>query len=400
MSINKTKYKTYFHTVGAGTAMIGITYGLARYSYGLFLPYIENSFNLDLKMLGILGSSSYIGYLISTGFGSVISGKYGPKYPLLMGGLSAVIGMLLVSVASNYWLLLTGITIAGMSPGLAYPPLSDIVVISIKQNRRDTAFAIINAGTSLGVIIATPLSLLAGSNWRYAWLAFACISIFVTFWNFLMAPSVTISEKNKKQNKIEIGWFLNKRSFKLFIWTFLFGIVTSVFWTYSVKFIETLNSSLSIYNLTLSSETFTKIFWFGVGISGILGVLAGKFINLFGLTAMLKSCFAFAVLSTLILPLYPANFLLLMLSSFLFGIAFMFGSAYVGIWSINVFHDRPSLGMGSAFLLLSLGQMLGPSIFGYIAQDYSLNIIFYIGAILGSIAFFIKPTENIYTMNP
>ena len=398
--MKSTKFNTYFHTVGAGTAMIGITYGLARYSYGLFLPQIEQSFNLDLKMLGILGSSSYVGYLISTGFGSILSGKYGPKPPLIAGGLSAIIGMILVAFASDFWVLLAGITIAGMSPGLAYPPLSDIVVISIKKNKRDTAFAIINAGTSLGVIVATPLAIITTDNWRYSWIIFSLISLLVTFWNYLMAPKTSIIEKEKKYSRIKLNWLFNKRSVKLFIWTFTFGIVTSVFWTYSVKYIESSNNIINFLTYSFTADTFTKIFWFGVGVSGVTGVWAGRMIKKIGLIMVLRMCFAFTVISILILPLFHSSFVLLLFSSFLFGTAFMFGSAYVGIWSINVFHSRPSLGMGCAFLLLSLGQMLGPAVFGYIAQDFSMNITFYIAAALGVIAFFIKPSVNIYTMNP
>jgi hypothetical protein len=69
--MNKTTYgkQTYLNVIGAGTAMIGITYGLARYSYGLFLPYIQRSLNIDIFWLGflrVIATNLSIGCCIST----------------------------------------------------------------------------------------------------------------------------------------------------------------------------------------------------------------------------------------------------------------------------------------------------------------------------------------------
>ncbi len=380
--------------------MVGVTYGLARYSYGLFLPYIQGTFSLDLQWLGVIGSSSYIGYLIATFCGSVIAGKIGPKIPLLLGGLCAVIGMLLVCFAHNHWVLLAGITIAGMSPGLAYPPLTDIVVLAISEKRRDTAFAVINAGTSFGVIVATPLALVAGVEWRMAWGIFAVISLIILIWNYMMAPSSGIRGIVEELPKIKLNWLITSKSMRLFGYAFFLGIVTSAFWTYSVEYIGTVNKYVSLAGYKINAHIFTKIFWSGVGISGLLGIWAGTFVNRYGLKLMVKLSMLAAVLATLVLVIFRTNGLFLLISSILFGAAFMVGSAYIGIWSINLFYDRPSAGMGAAFLLLSIGQMIGPIFFGIIAQHLWMGSIFYIAAILGIIATFIRPAENIYTMTP
>ncbi len=48
--------------VAPGLAMIAITYGLARFAYGLFLPEMRESLDLSESVLGLIGAGSYAGY--------------------------------------------------------------------------------------------------------------------------------------------------------------------------------------------------------------------------------------------------------------------------------------------------------------------------------------------------
>ncbi len=402
MNKNLVKNK-YYNVVGAGTCMIGITYGLARYSYGLFMPYIQTSYHVDLFFLGIIGSLSYVGYLVATLMGSIISGKSGPKIPLVMGGLCAIIGMLLVSFSTNIWLLSIGIIIAGMSPGLAYPPLSDIVVKEIKQNQRDSAFAIINAGTSLGVVISAPLALLCGTQWRIAWFIFAIISIFVTVWNYKMCPKGNILQSNDasfKVQKLSFQWLFNKKSYRVFLWALLLGIVSSAIWTYSVEYIQMLKEPIVLFGTHYGTGAFSNVYWIIIGISGILGVFGGHFVNKFGIKNVTRATMLKIAIAAIILILFPTSGIALIISSLLFGVAFMLGTAYLGIWSINIFYERPSAGMGIAFMILSIGQLIGPVFFGYIGSVISIHSIFITAFVLGIATMFIKPKIDIFNMTP
>ena len=41
--------------------MIAVTYGLARFAYGLFLPEMHQAFSLSEAVLGLIGAGSYVG---------------------------------------------------------------------------------------------------------------------------------------------------------------------------------------------------------------------------------------------------------------------------------------------------------------------------------------------------
>ena len=60
-----------FNIVGAGLLIVASTYGLSRYTYGLFVPAIRDDFNLSQTAVGAIGSASYLGYLLATGQGAV-----------------------------------------------------------------------------------------------------------------------------------------------------------------------------------------------------------------------------------------------------------------------------------------------------------------------------------------
>ena len=48
--------------VAPGLALIAVTYGLARFAYGLFLPEMRGAFGLSPSLLGAIGAGSYIAY--------------------------------------------------------------------------------------------------------------------------------------------------------------------------------------------------------------------------------------------------------------------------------------------------------------------------------------------------
>ena len=45
--------------VAPGLALIAVTYGLARFAYGLFLPDMREAFDLSPSLLGLIGAGSY-----------------------------------------------------------------------------------------------------------------------------------------------------------------------------------------------------------------------------------------------------------------------------------------------------------------------------------------------------
>ena len=261
-----------FNIVGAGLLIVASTYGLSRYTYGLFVPAIRDDFNLSQTAVGAIGSASYLGYLLATLVSPLLVRHFNPRMPIILGGMTATLGMLLVALAGNPVWLALGVTLAGCSPGLAYPPLSDAIKQLCLAEKQSRYYAIINSGTSFGVMVSGPLALIAGPQWQLAWLCFAFIALIATLWNFFImpgnAPNHELSNRVKPGASQEPMFTLVRRKLKdssvrrLLLGALLFGLVTSIYWTFSVELIAGEKSL---------SDTGRVIFWIVVGIAGVAG---------------------------------------------------------------------------------------------------------------------------------
>src|SRR5699024_8927099 len=105
-----------------GVAMIAATYGLARFSFGLFLPGISESLNMSQSVSGIVSSLFYLAYCFTVILATVITTREGPRRMILFAGLSAFAGLFVIGISPNVWVLVLGVLLAGASTGLVSPP--------------------------------------------------------------------------------------------------------------------------------------------------------------------------------------------------------------------------------------------------------------------------------------
>jgi predicted MFS family arabinose efflux permease len=139
--------------VAPGLAMIAVTYGLARFAYGLFLPEMRESLDLSESVLGLIGAGSYAGYCFAVLGALLFTSQAGPRFMAVAAGAVAVVGMATVAGAPAAWVLALGVLIAGSSSGLASPPMGEAVATAIAEESQDRANALINLGTSIGVAL-------------------------------------------------------------------------------------------------------------------------------------------------------------------------------------------------------------------------------------------------------
>src|SRR4028119_159917 len=69
--------------------------------------------------------------------------------------------------------------------------------------------------------------------------------------------------------------------------------------------------------------------------------------------------------------------LLAYLSATLFGSTYIMLTGIILVWSVTVFYERPSAGLGAAFLLIAVGQILGSLIAGVVAGAAGLPPTFW-----------------------
>ncbi|SLN43020.1 Hexuronate transporter [Roseovarius albus] len=391
LSVSVTDAAVILHpakVIPAGIAIVGVTYGLARYAYGLFLPYMQEDLMLSTEVSGLIAGISYFGYLAATLIGAGVSARFGARLPVVIGGLAAAIGMGCIATASSAWALGVGVFIAGASPGLAYPPLSKIILRHVEETHREKSYAWINSGTGFGVLLAGPVALFAGVDWRLAWGIFASLALLATFWNLSLLPKPQNSQAGA-QRAFSFSAALRRNAFGLFAVAFLFGLVTSVYWTFAVDLLVRGNG--------WSSEN-AAMFWIVVGVAGILGCFAGHLVQVIGV----KICFVIGALilasAFLMLPMAPHIPALVFLSAAIFGATFIGITALFGIASIYLYNDQPEIGFGIVFFLISLGQLVGPIGGGFAIVSFGISNVFLVTAACCSLLAIMAPIENIKSM--
>ncbi|WP_305986545.1 MFS transporter [Roseibium sp. MMSF_3544] len=367
----------------AGLAIVAATYGLARYCFGLFLPEFRQEFGLSTETIGLIAGLSYAGYLMATFLGSGLSTWFGPRLPILLGGLTAACGMATIAVAPDAWILAFGVFLAGASPGLAYPPFSDVIVRHTEPSRQNTIYAWINSGTGFGVAFAGPLALYAGEDWRLAWFLFAGLALVITLCNYWTLPHHSPRPANAMA-AISPRFLLQRAARPLFVAAFLFGIFSAVYWTYAVELLvdRTENANDAI------------LFWIVLGMAGVTGCFAGGFVNRWGLR---RTYWVLALVVGTAVGTLP--FLIgvrhgIYFSAAFFGVGFIVMTALYGMWSMRIFRDAPSIGFGLTFFLISLGQGVGPVVAGFAIPVLGHPALFVASGILCCGLAFFSPRER------
>lgn len=381
------KNKSYTINGTLGLAVVGVSFGIARYGYGLFLPQAEKTFDINPVIQGSIASGSYAAYLIATMLAAYISNAYGPRIPVLTGLLFAFIGTFTVFAANSASLFALGIIIAGASPGFIFPALSDWSIY-VGKNKSDRLFAIMNSGTGAGVILAAPLALFVIDNdWQLSWLLFAALALVLGVISTFVVPN-TRNNTIEKSNGVKASYLLIKGALPLYICALIAGFTTAAYWTFSVSLVTT-------YTYQISNIRPEIIFWLVTGISGFLGAMAGDAVLKFGIIVSYKITMLAISLALFSITLSSGGVIIILASSLLFGASFIFVTGILSVWSMRIFSSAPAIGMGYTFFIFTLGAMLGPFAGGHLIESSGHKIMFIVFSILALLPVFI-PTSILY----
>jgi predicted MFS family arabinose efflux permease len=368
----------------AGAAFIAVTFGLARYSFGLFVPAIQRDLGLSSATIGGIASLAFLAYLLSSLTSGLLTPRFGPRLPTLLGGGCATGGMALIGFAADPWLLGLGLMLAGASPGWAYPPMPDAVEAVLPGDQRERALAWINAGTSFGVLLSGPLALWAGANWRLAWLLFAGLSLLAVGWYLKQLPTGPWQRAAQSAVPWHWHWFMTLPVVRLLIVATITGVTSSVFWTFAVDVLVTAGGV---------SPAMSTAFWVLVGVTGILGGQAGRLIDRYGLPLVLRGTVGLLAAALAGLGLFPSILLVGLGSGMLFGFGFIMMTGILAIWSARLFPALPSVGLGTALLLTGSGQVIGPWLAGFLIDRIMLPPVFLIAALVMAAAIPATPSR-------
>ncbi|MFB5660421.1 MFS transporter [Alteribacillus sp. HJP-4] len=367
-----------------GLTMIAVTYGLARFSFGLLLPDIKESLGMSEAVSGIISSLFYFAYCVMIVLSTVITTREGPRRMILLAGASAFLGLLVMAVTPNVWVLAVGVFLAGASTGLASPPYGAAISLWMSRAEQGKGNTWINSGTSFGIALSGAGAILLSPYWRVTYGIYAVLALLALLWNFRVIPraekrwKVTFEKGNLSLKGI-------KGANSLITASLILGISTAAFWTFSRSFIEIAGDYRS---WELSG------FWVVIGIFGVLGGFSGSLIEKYGLAFAYKLGSLSIASASILISIAPEKWLVSFASAGLFGGAYIFLTGVLLVWGIRVFIKNASLGIGIPFLLLAVGQVIGSSLAGLFIGAWGYAPAFILYGFIGIAAVFIGPKKN------
>jgi predicted MFS family arabinose efflux permease len=253
--------------------------------------------------------------------------------------------------------------------------MGEAVATSVPERSRDRANALINSGTSVGVALSGPAALLLAERWRAAWVAFALVGGAVVAWNAIAMPRGSLGDDPPGGGaqagvpRLSARYLLGPGSAPLFASAAGVGFASAAYWTFSRDLVVRFGGL---------SETGSTVFWVVIGVSGLAGGLAGDLVQRFGLLGAAPGA-----------PLWAYS------SAALFGSTYIMLTGIILVWSVSVFHERPSAGLGAAFLLIAVGQVFGALAAGAVAGAVGLAATFWAFAGIAAAVALVRPRVEV-----
>ena len=374
--------KRGINLVLAAFALTALSYGLARFAYGLLLPQIRQDLALSVSAAGWIGGSAFAAYCVGIVATFVCNGKVSPRGLTVMAGAAATLGMGLVVVASSGLTLGCGVALAGLSTGLTSPPLASAVAARLDDADRPRANGFINAGTAAGIVFSGLAAILAAGQWRQLYALFALIGIGVTIWLWFAVPRRV--ERDVAQN-FSLAMLRRPGVLPLCASAFLMGLASTAIWTFGA---DILRSEAGFSDQSIAWA------WIVLGAAGISGCMTGVFTGRFGVVRIQHLALAGIALGTLGLSAASISAGSGLVAMCLFGAAYIVSSGVYLLQGIRLFPDRPDLGLGIPFLVLALGQTAGTPLFGFVLEAAGVFVALCVFAAAACAAMVLCPRDG------
>jgi predicted MFS family arabinose efflux permease len=360
-----------------GSGVIAVTYGLARFIFGLFLPAIRADLDIGTTMAGIIGALPFVSYVAAILAAPAVARTLGARAATAVTTVFAAVGLIAIARAPNVEVLALGVLICGISTGLSSPILAEVVHAFVRRDVRGRVNAAINASTSVGVL-AAPLAMFWWAEaWRPAYTVFGVLAVVAVVAALIQLPAPRGRIRRQQSAAAPVdrpsrGQWLDIGRMSALAATM--GFVSALYWVFAPDF--------AVQAGGLSAQG-TAWLWLAVGIGGLLGIAAGDLVDRLGHATSHALALALLAASLTLLAAAPGNLALAGLSAAAFGAAYMTLTGLYLVGSTRIMADHPAIGPVAPFLAISCGQIVGSPAGGWLIAHYAYGTAFAAFAAIG-----------------
>lgn len=370
MSDRSTRRTSSWSTVAAGTAAIAVTYGLIRFGFGLYLPTFRREFAFSTGIAGAIAAGSFGGYCVAAVLAERLIARGHPRLALWASGGLAAFGALLVGAAWSAVSLTVGVVIGGSAAGAASPALVAAIGASVASARVDRSQAVVNSGTSAGIVAGGLAALAVPERWRVTWVIFAVAAAVVTVSVDRLASWPATPSGTDRSQGTHTGW---KALVPVLLTAMLVGAGSAAVWTFGPDHLTDAGQL---------SATATALLWCLLGAAGALGAVSGDLVNRIGVRLTWTLGATVTATSTLLLGVAPAVLPLAALALVGFGGGYVALSGVLIVWAARLHPERAAEVTAALFIALTAGQAVGSVALGLLTSRSSATISFLVAACL------------------
>jgi predicted MFS family arabinose efflux permease len=343
-----------------------ISLGLSRFSYALLLPPMRLDLGWSYFLSGSMNTGNALGYFIGALASPWILRRWRAQVPLIGGALLAGAAMMLSGLTVDANLLMLQRVLAGIASAFIFVAGGVLTarLSALHPRRAGLLIGIYYGGTGLGILISAllvPQALAAASahgaahGWQWAWVALGAVCLLATL---AMAPVAAHIDGAPAAPGTQGHFRIKPFAFGLAGYL-MFGVGYIAYMTFVIALLREQGMSA------------TAITWFysalGVAVMASSRIWAGMLDRFRGgqSMAILNGLLGVATL----LPALTAWPPLVFLSGLMFGGIFL---SVVASTTALVRHNLPqhawSAGISAFTTVFALGQIVGPSVIGWIAD--------------------------------
>ena len=362
-----------------GTLVVFGSLGLARFGYTVLLPSMQAGLGMDNTQAGGLATANLVGYLALSVIGGALASRYGPRAVIAVGLAMAGLGMVLTGLAQGFFLTALWRTMTGVGSGASNVPVMALLAAWFAPRRRGLASGVAVAGSSVALILLGPttprlLAYYGESGWRVCWVIFGGATLLLAVASLLLLRNrpadlglAPVGARNGDPAPASRGGGLDWASVYRsgVVWHIglvyvAFGFSYIIYLTFFVKGLITDGG----YTQQAAGKLFMTMGWCSLSCGLIWGAVSDVIGRKWALVIVyLIQATAFGLFA--VWP-SPAGFTL---SAVLFGLTAWSIPAIIAATCGDVLGPRLApAGLGFVTLFFGVGQALGPSVAGAIAD--------------------------------
>ncbi|WP_448638594.1 MFS transporter [Geodermatophilus sp. URMC 63] len=345
-----------------GLLVIAVTYGLARYGFGLHLPRFRSDLGLSTGSAGAIAAGSYLAYCVAAVLGVRLVARGRARQALWVAGGSAAIGSVVVASSWTGPVLAAGVLVAGAGAGAATPALVAAVAATVPPSVGARAQAVVNSGTGAGVVVGGLVVLAWPAQWRGAWLGYAVGALLATWW---ADHAATWPSPAAAPEPPDPGGRLLRHARPLAA-SLLAGAGGAAVWTFGRDLVT--ESGLG--------PQATGVLWCLLGAAALLGGLSGGLVERAGLGTAWVVSVGVTAGGTTLLSWRPGSAPVAAAALAVFGCGFVALSGVLIAWGAQLTPGSPARAAALLFIALTAGQAAGALGVGALADATTTRAAF------------------------